>query len=76
MRKTMTWFVALALLVGFSGFAMAGGGDGFCTYSNKKHEVKVDTQKKQPVVSKTDKAATDVALADVDKTPPATNAKK
>lgn len=71
MRKTMTLLVALALLVGFSGFAMAGGAGGFCTYSDKTHQVKVETEKTKPVASKTDKAETNVALADVEKTQPA-----
>ncbi len=71
MRKTMTLLVALALLVGFSGFAMAGGGDGFCAYSDKKHQAEVQTEKTKPVASKTDKADSNVALADADKTQPA-----
>lgn len=70
MRKTMTLLVALALLVGFSGFAMAGG-DGFCAYSHKKQQAKVETEKTKPVASKTDKADSDIALADVEKTQPA-----
>ena len=71
MRKTMTLLVALALLVGFSGVALAGGmGDG-CSYSDKKHQAKVDTEKTQPVASKTDKADSNVALADIEKTKPA-----
>ena len=76
MRKTMTLLVALALLVGFSGFAMAGGADGTCTYSDQKHQAKVETEKTQPVASTTDKADTNVALADIEKTQPATSVKK
>ncbi len=76
MRKTMTLLVALALLVGFSGFAMAGGDGGFCAYSHKKHQADVKTDKTKPVASKTDKADSNVALAVVDKTEPAKDAKK
>jgi hypothetical protein len=76
MRKTMTLLVALALLAGFSGFAMAGGGDGMCDYSSKKHQAKVETEKTQPVASKTDKADSNVAMVAVDKTQPAKDAKK
>jgi hypothetical protein len=76
MRKTMTGLVALALLVGFSGFAMAGGADGMCTYSDKKHQAKVETEKTQPVASTTDKADTNIAVADLEKTQPATSVKK
>ncbi|ETX08967.1 hypothetical protein [Candidatus Entotheonella palauensis] len=70
MRKTMTLLFALALLVGFSGFAMAGG-DGFCAYSDKKVQAEAKTEKAQPVASKTDKADGKVALADAEKTQPA-----
>jgi hypothetical protein len=69
MRKTMTLLVALALLVGFSGFAMAGG-DGMCNYLDKKHQAKVQTEKTKPVASTTDKADSKLALVDVDKTSP------
>ncbi|PON17471.1 hypothetical protein C2W62_13020 [Candidatus Entotheonella serta] len=71
MRKTMTLLVALALLVGFSGFAMAGGGDGFCAYSHKKLQANEQTEKTKPVAQKTDKADSKVALADAEKTKPA-----
>ncbi len=71
MRKTMTLLVALALIVGFSGFAMAGGADGVCAYSHKKQQAKVQTEKTKPVASKTDKADSNIALADVEKTQPA-----
>jgi hypothetical protein len=76
MRKTMTLWVALALLAGFSGFAMAGGAGEFCNYSSKKHQAKVETEKTQPVASKMDKADSTVAIADADKTQPAKDAKK
>ena len=76
MRKTMTLFIALALLAGFSGFAMADGGYGSCEYSSKKHQAKVETEKTQPVASKTDKADSNVAVAAVEKTQPARDAKK
>jgi len=76
MRKTMTLLVALALLTGFSGLAMAGGGDGLCNYSSKKHQANVETEKTQPVASKTDKADSNVAMATVEKTQPAKDAKK
>ncbi len=71
MRKTMTLLVALALLVGFSGFAMAGGGDGFCAYSKTKLQANEQTEKTKPVAAKTDKADGKVALAEADKTQPA-----
>jgi hypothetical protein len=76
MRKTMTLFATLALLAGFSGFAMAGGGDGACMYSEKKHQAEVQTEKTKPVASKTDKADDNIAVAVVDKTEPAKDAKK
>jgi hypothetical protein len=76
MRKTMTLLAALTLLVGFSGFAMAGGADGTCTYSDQKHQAKVETEKTQPVASTTDRADTSVALANIEKTQPATSVKK
>ncbi|ETX02219.1 MAG: hypothetical protein ETSY1_04345 [Candidatus Entotheonella factor] len=75
MRKTMTLVFALALLVGFSGFAMAGG-DGFCAYSDKKAQAHAKTEKTQPVASKTDKADGNLALAVADKTQKTTDAKK
>jgi hypothetical protein len=70
MRKMMTGLLALALIVGFSGFALAGGADGYCDYS-KKSQAKMETEKTKPVASKTDKADSNVALADADKTQPA-----
>jgi hypothetical protein len=76
MRKTMTWLVALALLAGFSGLAMAGGNGDFCDYSSKKHQAKVETEKTQPVASTTDRADSNVAIAAVEKTQPAKDVKK
>ncbi len=69
MRKAVTLFLAIALLVGFSGLAWAGGGEGFCAYSHKKQQADVKTDKTKPVVSKTEKTdAGKIALADADKT--------
>lgn len=76
MRKTMTLMMAFALLMGFSGFAMAGGGDGFCNYSNTKQQADVKTEEMKPVASKTDKADSKLALAVADKTQQATDVKK
>jgi hypothetical protein len=76
MRKTMLSLIALALLAGFSGFAMADGKSGFCDYSSKKHQAKVETEKTQPVASKTDKADDNVAMAVIEKTQPARDARK
>lgn len=70
MRKTMTGLVALVLIGGFSGFALAGGGAGLCDYSSKKHQAKVETEKTKPVASTTDKADGNVALAEAEKTQP------
>ena len=68
MRKAVTSLLAIALLVGFSGLAWAGGGDGFCAYSHKKLQAD-KTDKTKPVASKTDKADDGKpALAVADKT--------
>ncbi len=67
MRKAVTLFLAIALIAGFSGLALAGGGDGFCAYSHKKLQAD-KTDKTKPVASKTDKAdAGKVALAEAEK---------
>ena len=71
MRKMMTGLLTLALIVGFSGFALAGGAGEFCSYSHKKLQAEVKTEKAKPVASKTDKADSNVALADAEKTQPA-----
>ncbi len=69
MRKVVTSFFVIALLVGFSGLAWAGGGDGFCAYSHKKQQAEVQTDKTKPVASKTDKADdSKLALAVAEKT--------
>lgn len=68
MRKAVTSFLAIALLVGFSGLAWAGGGEGFCAYSHKKLQAD-KTDKTKPVAEKTNKAdGNNLALAVADKT--------
>ncbi len=75
MRKTITMLVALALLGGFGGLAMAGDA-GLCEYSHKKQQADVKTDKTKPVASKTDKADSKLAVAVADKTQPAKEAQK
>ena len=70
MRKMMTGLLALALIVGFSGFALAGGSE-YCSYSHTKAQAEVKTEKTKPVASTTDKTDNKVALADAEKTQPA-----